>query len=151
MPDSRIPKQCYKMLKSLDEIGRINWATKVKYFGIVWFAQEIGDDDLFIKQFKLRISDCTLQDIQERISNSSRCDFYKNKRFLLDHRAIPFFDISPSLRKTLSRFRCSSHKFNVERGRQFNKERGNRLCTFCLKFSNDIEIDENEYHAFFSG
>ena len=30
MQESRYPKQCYEMLKSFDDIGRITWATKVK-------------------------------------------------------------------------------------------------------------------------
>ena len=30
MPDHRFPKQCYNMLRSLEESGRITWASKIK-------------------------------------------------------------------------------------------------------------------------
>ena len=32
MEEFRYPKQCYLMLKRLDECNRITWATKVRYF-----------------------------------------------------------------------------------------------------------------------
>ena len=61
MQESRYPKQCYKMLKSLDDIGRLTWATKIKDllyqygFGIVWFTHNIGNTNLFISQFDQRL------------------------------------------------------------------------------------------------
>lgn len=30
MDNNRYPERCYYMLKSLDDVGRINWATNVK-------------------------------------------------------------------------------------------------------------------------
>ena len=54
MQDTRYPKSCYKMLKSLDETGRLNWASKVRVllytygFGYVLISQDIGNIDLFI-------------------------------------------------------------------------------------------------------
>ena len=49
MEDHRYPKNCYKMLKSLDEAERQNWVSKVREclfqygFGYVLIAQEFGD------------------------------------------------------------------------------------------------------------
>ena len=58
MHEWRYPKQCYLMLKSLDEIGRVTWASRIKNllfqygYGIVWISQNIGDSNLFLKQLK---------------------------------------------------------------------------------------------------
>ena len=49
MQDFRYPKQCYLILKSLDDCNRITWATRVRNllcrygFGYVWVAQGVGD------------------------------------------------------------------------------------------------------------
>ena len=51
MPDHRLPKNCYQMLKSLDEIERVTWVTSIKQllyrfdFGIVWLSQGVGDPE----------------------------------------------------------------------------------------------------------
>jgi hypothetical protein len=52
------------MLKSLDDIGRNCWASKVKSllytcgFGYVWLAQDIENIDIFILAFRQRLKDC---------------------------------------------------------------------------------------------
>ena len=54
MQDTRYAKSCYKMLKSLDEADKQNWASNVNVlsntygFGYVWLSQDIGDIGLFI-------------------------------------------------------------------------------------------------------
>ena len=46
------------MLKKYDDIGRINWVTKVRKFlftygfGFVWLSQYRGSETYFIKQIK---------------------------------------------------------------------------------------------------
>ena len=58
MPSYRYPKQCYIMLKSLDDVGRICWATKIKNllykydFGFVWLSQDVGNINQFIRLFR---------------------------------------------------------------------------------------------------
>ena len=48
MENSRYPRQCYIILKRLDEAGRVTWATKVKNllsrygFGYAWQTKEWG-------------------------------------------------------------------------------------------------------------
>ena len=45
----RYPNKCYKMLRNLDESGRITWAAKVKNllflngFGYFWHVEDAGD------------------------------------------------------------------------------------------------------------
>lgn len=61
MPTHRHPKQCYNMLKSLDDAGRNCWATKIrtllyKYgFSFIWISQDVGDVNAFIRIFKHRV------------------------------------------------------------------------------------------------
>ena len=49
MPSHRYPKQCYIILKSLDDAGKNCWATKIKSllykygFGFIWISQDVGD------------------------------------------------------------------------------------------------------------
>ena len=51
--------------------------------------------------------------------------------------------MNPKLRKSLTRFRCVSHKLYIETGRHGNskRERQERICMYCNL--NDIE---DEYH-----
>ena len=49
------PRNCYLMLKYLDDIGRRTWATNVKNllflygFGNVWISREVGNVNQFIR------------------------------------------------------------------------------------------------------
>ena len=48
LEEYRYPKQCYIMLKKLDENGKITWASRIKdllfkfEFGYAWTAQDVG-------------------------------------------------------------------------------------------------------------
>lgn len=78
------------MLKSLDEAGRQNWASEVRVllytygFGYVWLSQDIGDIGLFTSQFKVRLIDCMTQKWHSDITDSTRCDTYKEFKSLLN-------------------------------------------------------------------
>ena len=153
MEDHRYPKNCYKMLKSLDEAERQNWVSKVREllfqygFGYVWIAQEFGDEKLFINQFKIRIADCMRQNWHSDINESSRCDSYKEFKSLLTVERYLNLDMPFYLRKAFARFRSSSHKLAIEIGRHHNINRTDRICTFCFNQSNDLHL-EDEFHVF---
>ena len=55
MSNTRYPRNCCLMLKSLDDAGRRNWVTYIKNislmhgFGHVWVSQELGDVNHFLK------------------------------------------------------------------------------------------------------
>ena len=150
MQESRYPKQCYEMLKSFDDIGRITWATKVKEllfkhgFGFVWISQTVGNMDIFIKLFRQRLIDCANQNWHDSVNSSSRCDFYKEFKSLLNTEKY----LNVSLRKSLAGFRCSSHKFKIETGRHLNIHREERICIYCQQINN-YRIIEIEHHVFF--
>ena len=64
MDDTRYPYHCYRMLRRLDDAGRITWASKVKDilfkygFGYVWVNENVGNEVMFFKAFKQRLMDC---------------------------------------------------------------------------------------------
>ena len=155
MPDHRLPKNCYQMLKSLDEIERVTWVTSIKQllyrfgFGIVWLSQGVGDPELFLNIFKQRLKDCMQQNWIESINNSTRCESYIHFKTMLNPEKYLYVGLSFSLWKYLARFRCSNHKFKIEIGRHMGIERENRNCTFCLDNYGIICV-ENEFHAFFN-
>ena len=142
------------MIDSHDNIGRINWVTSVKNllyqygFGYVWISQDIGDLDMFLKYFKMRLNDCKTQDWSASVNESSRCDTYKHFKSLLEPEKYLSIGLSYQFKKALSRLRCSNYKFTIETGRHQNIPREERICTFCFNESNTRIID-NEYHAFF--
>ena len=111
-------------------------------------AQDIGDINIFIKHFKQRLADCFTQNWEENINNSSRCDFYKHIKSQLNPEKYLTLDLSFYLRKSLARFRCSSHKLKIEIGRHLNIERPNRICSYCLH-NFDSSCVEDEFHVFF--
>ena len=61
MPNHRYPKQCYNMLRSLSEAGKLTWASPMKAllykysFGYVLEANTVGDINRFVDVFKQRI------------------------------------------------------------------------------------------------
>ena len=89
MEDKRYPKQCYNMLKSLDNMGRIIWASRIKNllfengFGIVCINEYVGDVNQFLSKFQQRLKDCAQQNWTAKVNNSSRCQFYKHFKSLL--------------------------------------------------------------------
>ena len=154
MQNHRYPKNCYKMLKSLDDVGRRSWASNVKHllytygFGYVWISQEVGDSKMFLSVFKQRLIDVKKQDWHRSINESNRCHHYKHFKSLLNVELYLNLDISKQLKISIARFRCSSHRFRVETGRHMNEPRNLRICLYCNENLN-INIVECEYHIFF--
>jgi hypothetical protein len=68
MDMSRLPKQAYAMLKSLDDRGKTCWVTYVKNtlfslgFGYVWLQQGVGCERTFVIMFKERMVDIYVQE-----------------------------------------------------------------------------------------
>jgi len=136
MPLHRHLKQCYNMLKSLDDAGRNCWATKIrtllyKYgFSFIWISQDVGDTSAFIRMFKHRVVNyCTL-DWQAALDTWSRCDHYNNFRSLLMLKHIWPWIFSKYI-IAMSKFRLSNHRLNIELGRYNNVLKENRICNVC--------------------
>ena len=150
MQNNRYPKNCYKMLKALDEAGRQNWFSKfcnlLFTYGLI--AQDVGDIGMFTSQFKQRLIYCMTQRWHADITESSRCDTYRKFKSLLNVEKYLCIYIPFSLRKAFARFRCSSHKFNIELGRHTGIDRADRVCLYCFN-NHNILVVESEYHVFF--
>ena len=99
-------------------------------FGFVWLSKDIGNETYFIKRVKQRLKDCSFLMWHNDIHTSSRGDLYKNVKSLLNVKRYLNLDMKPYYKRSLSRFRCSSHKLIVELGCHFNIERENRICVY---------------------
>jgi hypothetical protein len=142
MPSYRYPKQCYLMLKKLDDVERICWATKIKIilfyygYGVVWISQNIGNIDLFVSQFKERLSIHYNQCWKDDLNSASRCYHYKQFKSLLDIESYLTLELPFKFKKALTKFRCSNHSFMIETGRHNNIPLHERFCQFCLYLLN---------------
>ena len=79
MPNHRYPKQCYNMLRSFSDSGKINWAYG---FGYVWEANTVGDGVHFVNVFRQRVKDCFVQQWHSNIENSPKALYYKHFKFI---------------------------------------------------------------------
>jgi len=154
MPLHRHPKQCYNMLKSVDDADRNCWASKIrtllyKYgFSFIWISQDVGDTNAFFRMFKHRVVNyCTL-DWQAALDTSSRYDHYNNVKSLLTVETYLTMDIQLKYRIAMSKFRLLNHRLNIKLGRYNNVLKENRICNVCQQLNNTNVID-CEYHAFF--
>ena len=79
MDDRRYSRKAYNMLLNLQRQSYTTWACKVRNvlykcgFGVVWEMQGVGNVNLFIKEFKLRLIDCFKQDWHAALGSH---DFY---------------------------------------------------------------------------
>lgn len=153
MPDHRYPKQCYIMLRSLTEAGKVTWASHIRTllfmygFGYVWEANTVGDSISFVNMFKQRIKDCFLQQWHTDINESPKSLHYKHFKLILEMESYLTVDLPYVNRKVLANFRCSSHSLMIEKGRHQNIERQYRVCQLCLK--RNVYVVEDEFHFFY--
>jgi hypothetical protein len=150
MDNDRLPKVTYIMLKKLDECGKNTWVTHIKNllfkygFGIVYISQDIGNIDLFIINFKQRITDCCYQEWCESLNNSSKLSSYCSFKSLLEPEKYLFCITVRKFKIALSKFRCSNHKLEIEAGRINQIDIMDRICKYCEL--NGYSYVENEYH-----
>ena len=78
MDDGRYPRKAYNMLLNLQRQNYTTWACKVRNvlhkfgFGVVLEMQGVGNVNLFIKEFNLRLIDCFKHDFYYVYSNFSK-------------------------------------------------------------------------------
>lgn len=135
------------MLDNLDMYpNKVNWAYLVRDllsrmgFNDVWLNQGDGNLDVFLSLFKQRLTDNFVQNWHERLSISSRANFYitvadfRPKMYLESVNVLKF-------RTALARLRVSSHRLEIESGRWVRTYRpvNERFCNFC-------NCLEDEYH-----
>lgn len=90
MNTDRYVRKCYDMLHNLDNQGKTNWATKVKNIlcstgiGEVWFNQGVGDKDIFMEAFVLRLKDIFLQTWYSDMSRKPKLSTYNNFKHIYE-------------------------------------------------------------------
>ena len=152
MPNHRYPKQCYNMLRSFSDSGKINWASKVRSllyrygFGYVWEANTVGDGVNFVNVFRQRVKDCFVQQWHSDIENSPKALYYKHFKFILEVESYLKIDLPFLYRKILANFRCSGHCLMIEKGRHQDVDRSLRFCQICLQ--RNAYVVEDELHFF---
>ena len=150
MDACRYPRQCYKMLYRLDEVGRTNWTSHVRIllcsngFGHAWINQGVGNELYFFKIFKQRIQDCAFQNWTAKLNDSSKADTYRGFKSLLNVERYLCMDMSFKYKQVLARFRCSCHKLQIEKGRHTGIDRRLRYCPLCQK--DQLSVVESEFH-----
>lgn len=112
-------------------------------FGHVWQNQYIDNEKQFLMLFESRCKDIFAQECFTDIQSSNRCRLYREIKESYNMADYLRYNISATLRSSLTKIRLSSHRFMVERGRWAKPkiQYVDRKCTLCT--SNDIQ---DEYH-----
>ena len=148
-------KRIYIMLRndaaSNNSYNKINWAYHIKSMlqtlGLanLWIEQDIlierGSLDSLLATIKQRILDQYYQTWYCNINNSQGLITYS--RFKHTFNLEKYLDSihDKKLKIAMNRFRLSSHRLEIERGRYRNIQRSDRKCKFCIQ-----DAIENEYH-----
>ena len=148
-------KRIYIMLRndadSNNSYNNLNWAYHIKSMlqtlGLanLWIEQDMlierGSLDSLFTTIKQRILDQYYQTWYCNINNSQRLITYSRFKhtFNLEQYLDSIHD--KKLKIAMSRFRLSSHRLEIERGRYRNIQRSDRKCKFCTQ-----DAIENEYH-----
>ena len=82
---------------------------------------------------------CTAQ-WRSRLANEPKLRFYR--LFKTEFQFENYLEIIPSyqLRKSITKFRCSDHKLEIETGRHRNKPINERICKMC---NSEVETEEH--------
>ena len=114
----------------------IKWVSKVRDllftlgFHEVWLNQGVGNKNIFLAEFKIRLNDNFVQNWNSRISESSRATSNFNFQLYLETVKVKMFRIA------LSKLRLSSHRLEIEVGRWARPNRtpiDQRKCHICNK------------------
>ena len=83
MNTNRCQKQCYEMLRQLDTAERYTWAKNIKDllflygFGNNWLAQEVGNENMFLRLFCQRRKNSFTQKWFSYIERTPKSHHYK--------------------------------------------------------------------------
>ena len=148
MDISRLPKQSYLMMLSIDRDGKNCWVSQVRDilcntgFAYAWFNQGVGNEAIFVREFKQRLIDMFKQEMFSAIRDKPRYVVYK----LIDRDLQPVEYISNirifCFRAVLTQTRMGVLSINANIYRYGNNPM-DKMCPFC---ENMIEDDA---HIFF--
>ena len=147
LPDNRLPKQAYKMLHNLDNLGRHTWATSIKNilfsfgFGFVWLSQEVGNKELFLSSFEMRVTDLLKQQWFARLSLKPKMRLYVQYKSMLEPEKYLKLHCCHNIIRIFACFRCGVLPLAIEEGRRENVDALVRVCKVC-----SFNSVEDEYH-----
>ena len=114
----------YLYYKLLYEIG----------LGDVWETDaKCVNHSLLIQQFEQWLKDAFIQSCVSNMETSNRCLLYRTLCREFSMASYLYKIHIPANRKAMTKFRLSSHKLMVERGRWLRVPRTDRLCVCCNK------------------
>lgn len=151
LPVGHLLKSCYLMLLNLCSIGRLNWVSDIKNmlyrygFGNIWEAQRVENENCFIKEFKIRVYDCNIQNWQENMTNLPKLRTLNMFKKELVAEPYLYLSIPHRLKASLAKFRTGTHNLEIEQGRHRGISSQNRFCKLCLSIQ-EYSI-EDEYHV----
>ena len=115
MDNNRYPKQCLSMLQRHDQSGRHNWATQVRHilcsfgFGYAWAMQDVGNQALFVSEFKRRLLDSFRQDWHASLTSYPEyCEYHPE---IIQASYIGYIN-ARELRRALCLLRCCKLPLN---------------------------------------
>ena len=131
MDDRRYPRKAYNMLLNLQRQNYTTWACKVRNvlykfgFGVVWEMQGVGNVNMFIKEFKLRLIDCFKQDWHAALGSHHFYNVYSNFNQSLALSQYLRILNNISVRRVFTRFRIgmSALKCHYLQYRSFARDR----------------------------
>ena len=146
MPDYRLVKKCYTMLKLFDSNGQINWLSHIRSllrsngYGYIWNNQCVHNKNLFILSFTQRLKDHYLQEWNNSLHEIYRLNYYTLiKRSYYLNKCAEVLNIR-KFRHFYFSLKIGSLDLEVNRGRYYNIPRDERVCKLC---KSNIE---DEYH-----
>ena len=88
--------------------------------------------------------DCYLQKWNQNLSDTSKADSYREYKTLLAPEKYLSLNLSYSQKKSIARFRTSTHNLMIEKVMHLGLDRTCRLCPLC--HANNISVVETEFH-----
>ena len=134
MPQHRLVKKCYNMMKYFDELGSSNWCTRIKLLlqsaglNYAWEVQDIQNEAVFIATFVQRLKDQYIQNWFSDINTNRKLVLYKDFKMNFSHEY--YLDVISvrKFRHALAQIRTGHHPLEIETGRYTNIPRKQRLC-----------------------
>lgn len=138
MDDSRLPKQAYRMLFSMDIDGKRNWVSELRLllcrsgYAFVWEAQGVAREQEFVRQFKQRMVDMNEQDWKASLQESDR--FLQYRQFKSSLSVETYLDCvkQKSFRNCLTKVRLGISDLRCHKNRYARPNHANAVdCPFC--------------------
>ena len=145
MDDTRLPKQAYLMLLSLDQNGKRCWVTEIREllsrtgFYYIWLNQGAQNVIHFLSVLKQRLVDMFIQEWTEVVTEKDRYSIYRLFKEDFGGKIYIHYINIYCFRVALTQIRCGVLPINNNMHR-YSSIVNHRTCPFCAN------VLEDEYH-----